>query len=55
MNNYTLYISFPIEGNASDADPNMGFIRNNGMPFSTGDKSSNQFGSYCANGQAQYG
>ncbi len=54
MNNYTLQISLPIEGNASDADPYTGFIVNNGMPFSTVVKSSNQLGSECAN-DSQYG
>jgi hypothetical protein len=49
MNNYTLQISVPIEGNASDSSSNAGFIRNNGMPFSTGDKESNYHGSICAN------
>ncbi len=49
MNNYTLQISLPIEGNASDTTPNTGFIRNNGLPFSTVDKESNAQGSYCAN------
>jgi len=44
-----LYISLPIDGNASDADPSKGFIYNNQMPFSTVDKSSNQGGSACAN------
>ncbi len=53
MNNYTLFISLPIEGNASDTDPNTGFIVNNGLPFSTVDKSSNYHGSECAN--RQYG
>jgi hypothetical protein len=48
MNNYTLQISLPIEGNASDAG-SAGFIYNNGLPFSTVDKSSNQHGSECAN------
>ncbi len=48
MNNYTLFISLPIEGNASDADPNHGFISNNGMPFSTYDRESNAGGSHCA-------
>jgi hypothetical protein len=48
MNNYTLYISLPIEGNASDANPASGFHYNNGLPFSTGDKSSNADGSFCA-------
>ena len=48
-NNYTLRISLPIEGNASDANPMVGFIFNNGMPFSTGDKESNEGGSNCAN------
>ncbi len=47
MNNYTLQISRPIEGNASDTDPS-GFIDSNRMPFSTVDKSSNQHGSECA-------
>ena len=55
MNNYTLRISLPIEGNASDANPSDGFIHNNGMPFSTGDKSSNRYGSGCANGNYQDG
>ena len=55
MNNYTLRISLPIEGNASHADPSFGFIYNDGMPFSTGDKESNQAGSGCANGQYQQG
>jgi hypothetical protein len=54
MNNYTLYISL-IEGNASDADPKYGFNYNNGMPFSTIDKESNQYGSICANYPQQYG
>ncbi len=54
MNNYTLYISLPIEGNASDANPTVGFIYNNGMPFSTVDKESNVGGSICANSR-QYG
>jgi hypothetical protein len=49
MNNYTLQISQPIEGNASNANDN-GFIYNNGLPFSTVDKSSNEFGSECADG-----
>ncbi len=49
MNNYTLQISLPIEGNASDSNPTHGFIHNNGMPFSTVDKSSNSSGSNCAN------
>ncbi len=48
MNNYTLYISLPIEGNASDNDPYQGFIYNNGMPFLTVDYSSNGDSS-CAN------
>ena len=48
MNNYTLQISLPIEGNTSGADGSGGFIRNNGMPFSTVDKESNQEGSDCA-------
>ncbi len=55
MNNYTLRVSLPIEGNASDANPNNGFIVNNGMPFSTGDKSSNQYGSRCANDVFRFG
>ncbi len=46
MNNYTLQISLPIEGNASDTD--LGFIDNNEIPFSTLDKSSNQHGTHCA-------
>jgi hypothetical protein len=51
-----LYISLPIEGNASAAnDTNNGFIWNNGIPFSTGDKGSNQHGSTCANGVKQLG
>jgi hypothetical protein len=54
MNNYTLQISLPIEGNASDSNPTYGFIYNNGMPFSTVDKESNQNGSECAN-IGQYG
>ncbi len=49
MNNYTLRISYPIEGNASDASTSHGFIHSNGMPFSTVDKSSNAQGSVCAN------
>ncbi len=49
MNDYTLYISLPIEGNASDADLTYGFIYNNGQPFSTVDKNSSQYGSWCAN------
>jgi hypothetical protein len=49
MYNYTLYISLPIEGNASDANSHMGFIVNNGMPFSTVDQSSISGGIYCAN------
>ena len=53
MNNYTLRISLPIEGNASDAG-SLGFIENDGMPFSTGDKESNAQGSWCAN-ITQYG
>jgi hypothetical protein len=53
MNNYALFISLPIEGNASDSSPNYGFHYNNGMPFSAGDKSSNG-NSNCAN-NAQYG
>ncbi len=48
MNNYTLFISLPIEGNASDANPNTGFIYNNGQTFSTVDKETNYHGSYCA-------
>jgi len=48
MNNYTLQVSLPIEGNASDARP-QGFIVNNGLPFSTVDKNSSQLGSLCAN------
>ncbi len=54
INNYTLQISLPIEGNASDADPYRGFHLNNGMPFSTVDKSSSQYNSDCANND-QYG
>ncbi len=54
MNNYKLYISLPIEGNASDANTYYGFIFNNGMPFSTRDKESNYAGSHCANNN-QYG
>jgi hypothetical protein len=53
MNNYTLQISYPIEGNASDTDE--GFHYNNRMPFSTVDKSSNQDGSFCANDPTQFG
>ncbi len=49
MNNYTLFISYPIEGNASDADDPEEFIYNNGMPFSTVDKESNLGGINCAN------
>ena len=49
-NNYTLQISLPIEGNASGyADKAYGFYYSNRMPFSTVDKSSNQYGSGCAN------
>ena len=55
MNNYTLQISLPIEGNASDANSPDGFIYNNGMPFSTVDKESNTFGIGCANGDNQFG
>ena len=55
MHNYTLQISNLIEGNASNLNDPRGFYYNNGMPFSTGDKASNQDGSYCANGQYQYG
>jgi hypothetical protein len=51
MNNYTLQISYPIEGNASDANPYNGFYYNNGQPFSTVDKSSNPSGSDCANNE----
>ena len=55
-NNYTLLISLPIEGNASDPnDPNQGFYYNNRMPFSTGDKASSVNGSDCANGRYQFG
>jgi hypothetical protein len=54
MNNYTLQISLPIEGNASDTG-DVGFIYNNGLPFSTGDKASSLYGSYCANGEYQHG
>ncbi len=54
MNNYALFISLPIEGNASDSNPNYGFHYNNGMPFSTIDKESNYGGSWCANNN-QYG
>jgi hypothetical protein len=50
MNNYTLYISLPIEGNASDASMSTGFMYNDGMPFSTGDKESSEGASLCANG-----
>ncbi len=50
MNNYTLRVSLPIEGNASDTDPIRGFIYNNGLPFSTVDKASSPYGSICANG-----
>ena len=51
MNNYTLQISLPIEGNASEASDSgsTGFIYNNGMPFSTVDKETNEEGSGCAN------
>ncbi len=48
MNNYTLQVSLPIEGNASDADLIYGFIYNNGMPFATVDRSSDPHGSACA-------
>ncbi len=54
MNNYTLFISLPIEGNASDANSDGGFYYNNRMPFSTIDKESNAGGSLCAN-DAQHG
>ncbi len=50
MNNYTLQISRPIEGNASYTDTSIGFIVNNRMPFSTCDKESNAGGSHCACG-----
>ena len=53
MNNYTLQISRPIEGNASTANEPPGFYYNNGLPFSTIDKESNSGGSTCAN--EQYG
>ncbi len=47
MNNYTLQISYPIDGNASD--PNLdGFYLNNKMLFSTVDKDSNEDDSDCA-------
>ncbi len=49
MNNYTLQISLPIEGNASDTNESRGFIYNNGLPFSTRDKDSNAAGNLCAN------
>jgi hypothetical protein len=52
MDNYTLQLSVPIEGNASDTNFLIGFIDNNGYPFSTGDKSSNEHGSECANGDS---
>jgi hypothetical protein len=56
MNNYTLQISHLIEGNASDANSDGGFYYNNGLPFSTGDKNSSQYGSECANGiNSRYG
>ncbi len=55
MNNYTLQISYLIDGNASAANDSDGFYSNNGNPFSTVDKESNDGGSNCANGQAQYG
>ena len=53
-NNYTLQISLPIDGNASDAG-SAGFIYNNGMQFSTGDKESSYGGSACAIGENQFG
>jgi hypothetical protein len=48
MNNYTLQISYPIEGNASDASTLTGFMYNNEMPFSTVDKDNGQDDSGCA-------
>jgi hypothetical protein len=50
-----LQISLPIEGNASNANESRGFIYNNGLPFSTGDKESNLGGSYCATGGYKFG
>ncbi len=55
MNNYTLQISRPIEGNASYANESTGFIYNNGKPFSTVDKESNVGGSDCAYSTYQLG
>ena len=48
MNNYTLHVSQPIDGNASDYSANgyYGFYYNNGMPFSTVDKASNADGMF---------
>jgi hypothetical protein len=49
MNNYTLFISLPIECNASDTNDTYG------MASSNVDKSSNHFGSDCTNEKYQLG
>ncbi len=50
MNDYTLQISQPIEGNASKPNEIHGFYWSNGMRFSTVDNATDQDVSECANG-----